>query len=94
MSLGLKRGTVYLEEHQIDWETNARETIDDLYAVLHELHPDIQHIGSTSIHSIKAKPIIDIAIAVNDYDEVIARNDMLLERNIIFRQIYKCEIYL
>lgn len=85
MSIGLKRGTVYLSDHQITWEKNAKETMDELYAELHDLKPDIQHVGSTSIVSIKAKPIIDIAVAVSDFEEVIARNDMLAEHNIIFR---------
>ena len=49
------------------------------------MNPDIQHIGSTSINSIKAKPIINIAVAVNDYDEVIARNDKLAKYDIVFR---------
>ena len=84
-SIGLKRGTVYLSEHQISWEENAKETIDELYAVLHDLKPDIQHVGSTSINSIKAKPIIDIAVAVSDFEAIIAWNDMLAEHDIIFR---------
>lgn len=32
---------------------------------------DIRHIGSTSIRSIKAKPIIDIAIAVDNFEDVL-----------------------
>ncbi len=85
MSIGLKRGTVLLEEHQISWEQNAKETIIEIQVALKGLNPDIQHVGSTSINSIKAKPIIDIAVAVNDYDEVIARNDKLAKYDIVFR---------
>ena len=85
MSIGLKRGTVLLEEHQLAWEENARETISEIQAALDGLKPIIQHVGSTSIKSIKAKPIIDIAVAVNDFDEVIARNNKLAEYDIVFR---------
>ena len=85
MSIGLKRGTVLLEEHQISWEQNAKETIIEIQVALKGLNPDIQYVGSTSINSIKAKPIIDIAVAVNDYDEVIARNDKLAKYDIVFR---------
>ncbi len=85
MSIGLKRGTVYLSDHQITWAKNAKEAIDELYAELHDLKPDIQHVGSTSIVSIKAKPIIDIAIAVSDFEGIIARNDMLAAYGVIFR---------
>ena len=85
MSIGLKRGTVLLEEHQISWEQNAKETISEIQTALNGLNADVQHVGSTSIKSIKAKPIIDIAVAVNDFDEVITRNNKLAEYDIVFR---------
>lgn len=28
MSIGMKRGTVYLEEHQVEWEENAKDIIN------------------------------------------------------------------
>ena len=61
MSIGLKREMVLLEEHQLFLEQNAKETIIEIQAALKGLNPDIQHVGSTSIKSIKAKPIINIA---------------------------------
>lgn len=36
------------------------------------LKVNIQHVGSTSILSIKAKPIIDIVIAVDKFDDILA----------------------
>ena len=30
---------------------------------------DIQHVGSTAVEGLVAKPIIDIAIGINDYKE-------------------------
>lgn len=68
--LGLKRGIVELCEHEIMWEENATETIQKLKAIFGAVATDIQHVGSTSIVHIKAKPIIDIAVAVNSFDEV------------------------
>ena len=85
MSIGMKRGTVFLEEHQPAWEENARAVIADIQSALNDMNTDVQHIGSTSVKSIKAKPIIDIAVAVNDLDEVIAHNNELAKHNIIFR---------
>ena len=59
--IGLKRGTVKLYEHEKDWEINAQNTISRLKKLLGDVIKDIQHVGSTSVFSIKAKPIIDIA---------------------------------
>lgn len=69
--IGLKRGTVKLYEHEKEWEIEAEKTISQLKNILGTVIKDIQHVGSTSILSIKAKPIIDIAIAVDDFNDVL-----------------------
>ena len=68
--IGLKRGTVEIHEHEPEWDTNAVKTIEQLKQIFGNAACDIQHIGSTSIKHIKAKPIIDIAVAVDSYDLV------------------------
>lgn len=64
--IGLKKGEIVLCEHQIHWELNAKSTINKLKEILGDIAIDIQHIGSTSIKNIKAKPVIDIIVGVID----------------------------
>lgn len=85
MSLGLKRGTVLLESHDKQWEEVAVETIGKLNAILGEDAIDIQHIGSTAIPAIKAKPIIDIAVGVDDFNRVLLYNEQLQQEGIVYR---------
>ena len=66
MSLGLKRGIVQLEPHDKQWDEAAIQTIKILKSILGDDAIDIQYIGSTAIPAIKAKPIIDIVVGVND----------------------------
>lgn len=70
--IGLKRATVKLLDHESDWDTEARRTIARLQQILGSVAKEIQHVGSTSIPSIKAKPIIDIALAVDRFQDVLA----------------------
>ena len=70
--IGLKRGTVKLFNHEKGWELEAQITIFRLYKILGTVARDIQHVGSTSILAIKAKPIIDIVVAVDDFKDVLA----------------------
>ena len=56
-----------------------------LKKILGDTALDIQHVGSTSICSISAKPIIDIAIAVNNLNDILPYIDLLKQHNIIFR---------
>lgn len=85
MTIGMKRGTVYLIDHQPEWETIASQTIHDIKSILQSDAVDVQHIGSTSIRSIPAKPIIDVAVAVRDYDAVLRKKALLEQNEIIFR---------
>lgn len=68
--VGLKRGTVLMCNYCAEWEIEAKNIIVQLKEVLGAYAVDIQHIGSTSIKGIKAKPIIDIAIGVKDFADL------------------------
>lgn len=64
MMLGLKRGTVVLLPHEKEWEESAREVIGRLRGILGDNAADIQHVGSTAIPSVCAKPIVDIVLGI------------------------------
>lgn len=67
MELGVIEGTVRLAEHDPEWAEEAKRTIACLKDLLKGQEiSDYQHVGSTSIISIPAKPIIDIAVAIKD----------------------------
>ena len=83
--LGLKRDTVQLCEHEQAWEIEAQNTILRLKEILGAVIKDIQHVGSTSIPSIKAKPIIDIAIAVDDFEDVLLLEEELKKQGFYYR---------
>lgn len=83
--LGLKRGEVALCPHQKEWESEAQNTIRRLKRILGDTVIDIAHVGSTSIPNIKAKPIIDIAIAVENFDRVLALETQLRNAGFYYR---------
>jgi len=70
MVLGLKRGVVKLVEHDPEWKNAAAEIIRQLWKIFGSAAKEIQHIGSTAIKNIKAKPIIDIAVLIDDFSEI------------------------
>ncbi len=68
--LGLKKGEIRLINYQIEWEQIFIKEKEKIKKVLNNYYEDIEHFGSTSIKGIKAKPIIDIIIALPNFDNI------------------------
>lgn len=68
--IGLKRNIVKLYPHSDEWGKVAEATIKNLKDIFSDKAVDVQHVGSTSINGIKAKPIIDIAVGVKSFEDV------------------------
>ena len=83
--IGLKRGTVRLAAHQGEWINEAENTIKELKSLLGDTAIDIQHIGSTAIPLIHAKPIIDIVIGVQKLSDIQPYIGVLQEKGFVFR---------
>jgi len=83
--IGLKRGTVMLFPHDEAWKNEAELTIKCLRNVLGSAALDIRHVGSTSIAGICAKPIIDIAVCVREFDDLLPHLCALEEAGFIHR---------
>lgn len=64
---------IALTIHNPDWSEWASEVILELSELLKDYSPIINHIGSTAILNIQAKPIIDILVEIapdNDWPRV------------------------
>ena len=82
--LGLKRGEVRLCEHDPQWEAAAKQTIKLLHEILGDTAKDIQHVGSTAVKSIKAKPVIDLIVGVTDLETIMTFSEQLKENGFYF----------
>lgn len=92
MSIGLDMNEVHLEPHQIAWEETAKKTIEKLKSILGDILIGCEHIGSTAIKNISAKPIIDIMIGVNSFEELFKKNDILKKNGFNYAfEYYPCQ---
>lgn len=62
---------VYIEAYTSSWEQQFHEERELLQKIVGDKAIAIEHIGSTSIEGLGAKPIIDIAMGVNALEDVI-----------------------
>ncbi|MFD1031602.1 GrpB family protein [Metaplanococcus flavidus] len=70
MNLGLKKDEVKIVEYTREWKEEFIRVQKELveYAKLDENR--IEHIGSTAIEGMSAKPILDLAVGVDDLSQV------------------------
>ncbi len=67
--MGLKVGEVKLEKWTPKWREGFEDEKRNLQSVFGELALGIQHIGSTSVEGLDAKPIIDVVVGLNDLSD-------------------------
>ncbi len=66
--IGLERGIVRLVPHNPEWKNIFEAEKLRLQNSISQYVLDIQHIGSTAIPGIVAKPIVDIGVAVENFE--------------------------
>lgn len=67
--IGLERSIVRLAPYTTDWQRLFEQEKARIQTAIGHWTLDIQHVGSTSIPGIVAKPILDIGVAVEDFEE-------------------------
>jgi len=68
--IGLKRGLVQLVPHKREWADLYEAEAKVIRGRTGDMIADIQHVGSTAVNGLVAKPILDIAVAVTDRSAV------------------------
>lgn len=68
LQLGLVQGRVRLDDYTPQWAELYRLEAERICPALGDLAIDVQHVGSTAIPGLKAKPILDIAVGIQQLD--------------------------
>lgn len=77
--LGLHKDLVKLCPYDPSWKAEFEKERKLLQGILGDYALDIQHVGSTSIPGLSAKPIVDIAVAVGN-EEILYKLIPILSR--------------
>jgi len=77
--IGLEQGEVKLYPYNFKWKKVFEEEKKQIQIGIGKYILEIQHIGSTAIPRILAKPIIDIAVAVKNFEEASICIDLLVK---------------
>lgn len=79
---------IKFEKYNLNWPDNFQKLKSDLEESLYFLKPIIEHIGSTSVEGLSAKPIIDILIGVNNIEDLEQAISPLIEKGCVYYEKY------
>ena len=79
---------IKLEKYNPEWPNIFSSIEQDLKTHLSFLDPVIEHVGSTSISGMTAKPIIDILVGVQNEEDLDKTVEPLIEKGYIFYEKY------
>ncbi|MFA7253189.1 MAG: GrpB family protein [Patescibacteria group bacterium] len=68
--IGLKKGFVKVEKYNPKWQEEFDKEKENLGKIFGNVAKSIEHVGSTAIVGLSAKPIIDIAIGVDALEDI------------------------
>jgi GrpB-like predicted nucleotidyltransferase (UPF0157 family) len=83
--VGLERHRVHLADHHPAWAGLAGEVCREVIRAAGGLITDAQHVGSTAVPGLVAKPILDIAAQVLDHAEVQQLIPLLESFGLVYR---------
>ena len=63
----MQKRYIVVQPYDKAWEHNFIDIKDELKTALGDLALRIEHVGSTSVFGLSAKPIIDIDVVIKDY---------------------------
>jgi GrpB-like predicted nucleotidyltransferase (UPF0157 family) len=84
-TLGLPEGAFFLVEWSPEWSRLFEAERTRIAEALGTMILDIQHIGSTSIEGLCAKPVLDIMVGVANYEKAVETIEPLTKIGYLFR---------
>lgn len=75
--LGVADGRVWLADHSPDWSGRFTVVRARLMDVIGDLVGAIEHVGSTAVYGLVAKPMLDVAIGIVDPERIEEAADRL-----------------
>jgi len=78
---------ITFEKYNPDWSANFEHIKHELLKLIGFINPEIEHIGSTSVRGLSAKPIIDILVGVAAEKDLEATVNPLISNHFVY---YKC----
>lgn len=71
-----------------EWINSFQLIKNELETILGELNPRIEHIGSTAVPNLAAKPVIDVAVGIGNIEDLDKTIEPMLRGGYIYYEVY------
>ncbi|HRH59610.1 MAG TPA: GrpB family protein [Chitinophagaceae bacterium] len=79
---------IFIEPYQSVWVQMFHREEKNIHSVLFNFNPAIEHIGSTSVPGLAAKPVIDILVGLNNEEQLDKTITPMKEAGYIYMKKY------
>jgi len=74
--------------YDAEWPNEFNQIKLELQSILKKINPVVEHIGSTAVPGLAAKPVVDIAIGISSVKDLEKTIDPMLQSNYIYYKVY------
>jgi len=79
---------IRFEEYDPNWMVDFKRISSELKTLIGFLSPQIEHIGSTSVKGLSAKPIVDVLVGVNNESDLDLAIRPLIRADYVYYEVY------
>lgn len=79
---------ILIETYNPEWPAQFERIKQELETILEELNPSIEHIGSTSVPGLAAKPIIDVMVGLESVMDLDKTIQPMMENHYIYYELF------
>jgi GrpB-like predicted nucleotidyltransferase (UPF0157 family) len=83
---------IIIEEYKSDWVIIFQQIKHELSVHLESLNPQIEHIGSTSVPGLAAKPVIDIVVGIETLEDLDKTIEPMIRNRYIYYELFNSDI--
>jgi GrpB-like predicted nucleotidyltransferase (UPF0157 family) len=79
---------IKISPYNQDWTHDFQRIKTEIAGILSSLNPVIEHIGSTSVPGLAAKPVIDIVVGLKHYDDLDKSIEPMIAHGYIYYEVF------
>lgn len=80
---------IELVPYNTEWKTKFEQEKKILFELLKKFDPVIEHIGSTAVEGLGAKPVVDIQIGMRKYEDLDLMIEKMIEAGYVYYKKYE-----